>query len=60
MCKIWEEVHDEGVKEGAKGKLLENIKTLMDTMNLTVDQAMDALRVPAEDRSDVKRKIVLP
>lgn len=60
MCKIWEEVRDEGVKEGAKGKLLENIKTLMETMNLTVEQAMDALRVPAEDRDGVKSRIALP
>lgn len=63
MSKIFEdfgkEMRDEGMKEGAKGKLLENIKSIMETMHLTVEQAMDALRVPAEDRESLKRKIAL-
>lgn len=45
------------VMRAARGKLLENIKTLMETMNLTVEQAMDALRVPAEDRDGVRSSI---
>ena len=45
--------------EGAMSKLLENIKALMETMNLTVEQAMDALRVPVEDRDGVKSRIAL-
>lgn len=57
MCRIWEEVRDEGwvegLKEGAMGNLLANIKALMETMGFTVEQAMDALQVPEEDRAGV-------
>ena len=35
-------------------------KRAMETMNFTVEQAMDALRVPAEDRDGVKSRIALP
>jgi len=64
MSKIFEdfgkEMRDEGVKEGARGNLLENIKSLMETMHLTVEQAMDALRVPTEDRADITSRIAAP
>lgn len=53
MCKIFE---DYG-KEVAMGKLLENIKALMQNLNFTVEQAMDALNVPSEDRDGVKSQI---
>lgn len=56
MCKIFE---DYG-KEVAMGKLLENIKALMQNLDFTVEQAMDALNVPTEDRNGVKRQIALP
>ena len=56
MCKIWEEVRDEGAKEN----LLTNLKTLMETMHLSIEEAMDALRVPSEDRDSVRNRIVLP
>lgn len=50
MCKIFEDY--------GKEVLLENLKALMETMHLTVEQAMDALRVPSEDRADLTSKIV--
>ncbi len=53
MCKIFE---DYG-KEVAKGTLLENIKSLMLNLNFTIEQAMDALNVPSEDRADITSKI---
>ena len=40
-----------GEKQGAEKNLLENLKTLMETMHLTAQQAMDALRVPKEDQA---------
>lgn len=52
MCKIFEDY--------GKEILLENLKALMETMHLTVEQAMDALRVPSEDRADITSKIVTP
>jgi len=63
MSKIFEdfgkEMRDEGMKAGARGNLLENIKSIMETMHLTVEQAMDALRVPAEDRESLKSNLPL-
>ena len=38
-------------KHSAERMMLENLKTLMETMHLTAQQAMDALRVPKEDQA---------
>lgn len=71
MCKIFEEygkeMRDEGMREGmreglqkgAKEKLLENLTMLMKNLNLTIEQAMDALGVPSEDRAEVRSRIAL-
>ena len=40
----------QGMQQGASQKELTNIKTLMETMNWNPLQAMDALKVPEEDR----------
>ena len=40
----------QGMQQGASQKALTNIKTLMETMNWNPLQAMDALKVPEEDR----------
>ena len=53
MCKI---IEDYG-KETARENLLTNLKTLMETMNLSVEQAMDALRVPPEERDSIKSSV---
>ena len=37
-------------KEGREENMLSSIHNLMDTMNFTVEKAMDALKVPMEDR----------
>ena len=54
------EMLDKGVKEGAKKNLLENVKALMSNLNFTIEQAMDALSVPLEERDSVKSSIALP
>lgn len=41
----------EGRQEGMESALLSSIRNLTDTMHLTVEQAMSALRVPMEDRA---------
>ena len=50
----WERGMEAGRVEGrAKGRVegrVESICSLMDSMNLTLDQAMDALKIPEEDR----------
>ena len=43
-----EELQEEAKKEN----LLDNIRSLMETMNMTAKQAMEALRVPAEKQEE--------
>ena len=46
MCKAFEEVR----AEAAEHERLRNIKSIMDSLKLTAEQAMDALRIPEADR----------
>lgn len=58
MCNLGEAVaamgREQGIEQGAELNLLENIKNLMETMNLTAERAMDALKVPEEKRQKFK------
>ncbi len=40
----------EGRKEGIDFALVTTIRNLMETMNLTAQQAMEAMKIPASDR----------
>ena len=44
----------EGHKEGRKEEANNNIKALMETLGFTIDQAMDALKIPLNERSKYK------
>ena len=44
----------EGKAEGLAGGKAESIKNLMSTMNLSIDQAMDILKTPPEERQYFK------
>lgn len=65
MCQIWEEVRGEGLaegrkegrEEGSRNTLLASIKNLMETLHLTAEQAMEALRIPVEERSKFQSQI---
>jgi hypothetical protein len=46
-----------GESRGEENNLISNLKSLMETLKLTIDQAMDALKVP-EDKRDYYRKAV--
>lgn len=48
MCKLMEELQEEAKKE----TLLDNIRSLMETMNLTAQQAMNALKVPIDKQKE--------
>ena len=66
MCEIWEEVRREGIelgiergieqgieqgeKTGRFKEQLSSIRNLMETLDLTAQQAMDALKIPSEKR----------
>lgn len=53
MCKAMKDMRNEAAKE----TLISNIKTLMQTLKLTADQAMDALRVPQEERGEISKAL---
>lgn len=49
----WEERYydrEEARKEAREANTLENIRNLMETLKLTAEQAMDALKVPKKDQ----------
>ena len=54
MCNfsqgVWEKGMEAGRKEGAAQNMLNSIKNLMETLGLTIEQAMSALKVPDADR----------
>lgn len=47
MCNLSEGVEQKGIQKG----ILESISNLMDTMNWTAKEAMDALKIKGEERS---------
>ena len=65
MCNLGMAVELKGVEQGItqgieKGKeqtLLESIKNLMETLNLNVQQAMDALKIPKEEQAHYESKL---
>ena len=54
MCNLSEGVEaigfDKGIKEGIKEGILSSIKNLMKTMGWSVQQAMNALKIPADEQ----------
>lgn len=47
MCKAFEETRNEAREQA----YLDNIRNFMDSLKLSADQAMAALKVPDEDRT---------
>ena len=48
---------DEGMEKGIELKETDSIKKLMKNMNLTIDQTMNALEVPADKREKYRKTI---
>ena len=65
MCKALEDLMQDVIKQrereaaeqAAINKTLSNIKSLMSTLKLTAEQAMDALQIPPSEQSTYMRKI---
>jgi hypothetical protein len=61
MCELLDYVENRGIargeERGEENNLISNLKSLTETLKLTIDQAMDALKVP-EDKRDYYRKAV--
>ena len=50
MCNLSKGVREKGVAEGMTNGILFSIKNLMETLGLTIEQAMAALKVPEGER----------
>ena len=57
MCTVFEETRAEGLREGTMNGRLTDIKNLMDSLQLTAEQAMDALKIPKEERASYLEKL---
>ena len=54
MCKIIEDLFAEELAESEKKSKLDDIRNLMETLNLTVQQAMDALKIPVDKQKELR------
>ena len=46
MCEVMEQLRDESIQRGIDQNRVESIKNIMETLKLTAQQAMDALKIP--------------
>ena len=53
MCKAMEDMRN----ETAERTTLENLKSLMETMKMTAQQAVDALKIPLDKQSNYIAKL---
>jgi len=51
MCKAMEDMRNEVAERTAENTLLQNIKNLMETLKLSAEQAMDALKIPDSEKA---------
>ena len=57
MTRLGQMLMDEGMEKGIELKETDSIKKLMKNMNLTIDQAMNALEVPTDKREKYSKTI---
>ena len=57
MCEIIEKISDKKAEEARINAIVENIRSIMDTLKLTAEQAMDVLKIPATEQSVFLKKI---
>ena len=55
MCTAIRELIEDGRAEGILSSRLESITNLMESMKITLIDAMDALRIPEGDRDEIKK-----
>ena len=50
MCEVMEQLRDESIQRGIDQTRIESIKSIMETLKLTAQQAMDALKIPKDEQ----------
>lgn len=57
VCKAWEDMRQEAEEKAEERTLLKNLRSLMETLHLSAEQAMEALKVPEAERVELSAKI---
>ena len=69
MCKAYRELvkdwkqegrqegKEDAIQEGQKNRLILDVQNLMDSLRLTAEQAMDALKIEGKEREDCFRML---
>ena len=57
MSDIVEKYGDKMEKRGEKRTRIGDVKSLMETMTLTVDQALDALKIQGKERESIIKAV---
>ena len=50
MCNLSKGIEDRGIEKGIEKGILSSIKNLMESMSWSPEQAMDALKLSADER----------
>ncbi len=58
-AELQAESYDVGKAEGKAETILSNIRTLIETLNFTAQQAMDALKVPEQERAQIEEQLAM-
>lgn len=54
MCQIMEDMREETEKRTEKATTMTNLKNLMDSLGLSLEQAMDALKIPKYEQDEFR------
>lgn len=57
MCKAFEETRNEGIAKGREQERLENIRSFMKKLDLSAEQVMNVMDIPAEEQSKYLAKL---
>jgi hypothetical protein len=57
MCQVIEELADKRAETKRIDTSFCLVKNLMDSMNLTVEQAMEALKIAEDDKAEILKRI---
>ena len=57
MCKIMEDMRNEAAEFSREETIINNVKSLMESVKWTAQQAMDALKIPVDEQSKYLSKL---
>ena len=57
VCKAWEDMKQETAAKAEERTLLEALRNIMETLHLSLEQAMKALKVPEANQAGLAAKL---